>query len=76
MIMNVSHILPLTNGAEQSNQNGLLQDLLNSEKLVNFLGKIFKGYRTDVAYHNDLHGLDVAQMLYMMIKEGQLAEVA
>ena len=56
--------------------SGQSSDLLNSEKLVNFLRKIYKGYRTDVAYHNDLHGLDVAQMLYMMIKEGKLAEVA
>jgi len=29
-----------------------------------------------VAYHNDLHGLDVAQMIYMMIKDGNLREIA
>ena len=38
--------------------------------------KIFSGYRTDVAYHNDLHGVDVAQMMFMMIKEGRLHEIS
>ncbi len=38
--------------------------------------KIQQGYRRDVAYHNDYHGVDVAQMMYVMIKDGNLAEVA
>jgi len=49
---------------------------LNNDKLISFLGALYKGYRTDVQYHNDLHGADVAQMMYMFIKEGNLAQVA
>ena len=33
---------------------------INEEKLVEFLNKIARGYRTEVQYHNDLHGADVA----------------
>ena len=29
-----------------------------------------------MAYHNDLHGADVAQMMYMFIKQGDLATIA
>ena len=49
---------------------------LNFEKLSKFLMGIQKGYRQTVTYHNDLHGLDVAQMMYIMIKTGGLAQVA
>lgn len=44
--------------------------------MVNFLTAIRNGYRQSVQYHNDLHGADVAQMMYMIIREGNLAEVA
>ena len=40
---------------------------LNFQKLVSFLTAIKQGYYEQVAYHNDLHGADVAQMLYLMI---------
>lgn len=29
-----------------------------------------------MAYHNDLHGLDVAQMMYVMMKSGDLLQIA
>ena len=28
-----------------------------------------------MAYHNDLHGLDVAQMMFMMVKTGNMREI-
>ena len=40
---------------------------LNTDKLVHFLSKIGSGYRHNVQYHNDLHGADVAQSMYMFI---------
>lgn len=49
---------------------------INNDKLIRFLQEIYKGYRRDVAYHNDLHGADVAQMMYMFIKQGDLATIA
>ena len=49
---------------------------LNTDKLVSFLLAIRDGYRQDVAYHNDLHGADVAQMLYLMIAKGGLNTMA
>ena len=33
---------------------------INNDKLISFLREIQDGYRVDVAYHNDLHGADVA----------------
>ena len=49
---------------------------IQKEKLVRFLQRILIGYRTDVPYHNDLHGVDVAHMMFVMIKEGNLQHVA
>ena len=45
-------------------------------KLKSFLMAIQNGYRQEVQYHNDLHGLDVAQMMFLMIKQGKLTEIA
>ena len=42
--------------------------VLNNDKLIAFLYAISTGYRKDVAYHNDLHGADVAQMMYLFVK--------
>ena len=33
---------------------------INNDKLITFLTALYKGYRRDVQYHNDLHGADVA----------------
>jgi len=52
------------------------QACIDKVKLVNFLNKIQEGYRREVAYHNDLHGADVAQMMHIMIKQADLATVA
>ena len=41
---------------------------VNQPKLFTFLGKIYRGYRRSVEYHNDLHGCDVLQMIYIFIK--------
>lgn len=49
---------------------------LNFDKLVPFLQAICAGYDSQVAYHNDLHGADVAQMLYLMVSKGGLNSMA
>ena len=48
----------------------------DENKLVLFLNEIQRGYRSDVAYHNDLHGADVMQMAYIILTEGGLIELA
>ena len=50
--------------------------LINNDKLISFLTAIYAGYRRDVQYHNDLHGADVAQSMYMFIKDGELGNIA
>ena len=49
---------------------------LNEHKLTNFLDKIYKTYRRDVLYHNDLHGADVAHMSNLFLNQGNLIELA
>ena len=49
---------------------------INNDKTIKFFRSIYKGYRRDVTYHNDLHGADVAQMVYFMIKHGNLDTIA
>lgn len=48
----------------------------NENKLVLFLNQIQMGYQQKVAYHNDLHGVDVAQFMFLLIKDAQLDRVA
>ena len=49
---------------------------LNTDKLIHFLSKIETGYRRNVQYHNDLHGCDVAQSMYMFLTQGNLCQIA
>ena len=48
---------------------------LNTDKLIHFLTEIGRGYRKSVQYHNDLHGCDVAQSMYMFLTQGNLAQI-
>ena len=41
-----------------------------------FLEDIYKKYRRDVQYHNDLHGIDVAQMCHLFLVQGKLISLA
>lgn len=41
--------------------------LLDIKKMTRFLGKIYQGYRRDVEYHNDIHGADVLQMMFIIL---------
>ena len=49
---------------------------LNIRKLTRFFGKIYQGYRRDVEYHNDIHGADVLQMMFVFLKQGGLLSLA
>ena len=49
---------------------------MNQTKLSRFIGQIYKGYRRDVEYHNDMHGLDVLQMTYIFLTQGRVIEFA
>ena len=60
--------------SELPHQSGYMH--INNEKLITFLSALYKGYKREVQYHNDLHGADVAQAMYMFFKQGNLAEIA
>ena len=49
---------------------------LNRQKLSKFLGVIYKGYRRDVEYHNDMHAADVLQMSYVFLTQGEILQFA
>ena len=49
---------------------------LNLKKLNLFLEKVYIRYRRDVEYHNDIHGSDVCQMMFVILKQGGLRELA
>jgi len=40
--------------------------------MISFLYEISAGYLNEVQYHNDLHGSDVAQMVFIMLTEGKV----
>lgn len=60
MIYKMMNDLPLKNTVPQG-------VAINNDKLISFLREVQNGYRVDVAYHNDLHGADVAQCMNLMI---------
>ena len=49
---------------------------INDRKFALFLGEVSKAYRRDVAYHNDLHGADVAHMMNNFLTKGNLIALA
>jgi len=55
-----------------------LFESLNIDKKVfgKFMNKITEGYRRDVEYHNDLHGADVMQFNYVVLKRTKLVKIA
>jgi len=49
---------------------------IDKEIFTNFMNKIYDGYRRDVEYHNDLHGADVMQFCYVVMKKSKLVKAA
>lgn len=49
---------------------------INDRKFALFIGEVMKAYRRDVAYHNDLHGVDVAHMAHTFLTKGKLISLA
>ena len=41
-----------------------------------FMDQIYDGYKRDVEYHNDLHGADVMQFTYFVMKRTRLVSLA
>lgn len=46
---------------------------LDTDRVLSFLKAVDWGYK-DVPYHNKLHGADVAQTVYCILKSGSLIE--
>ncbi len=44
-----------------------LISLVNEPKFAQFMNEVFRTYRQDVQYHNDLHGIDVAHMGHLFL---------
>ena len=51
------------------------QDLIDESKFKSFTSEIINGYGRKNSYHNDIHGADVMQTLFVLINKGNLAEV-
>lgn len=47
---------------------------INQIKLRSFISEVYNGYRKDVAYHNDLHGADLNQVLFSWLFNSTLAQ--
>jgi hypothetical protein len=53
-----------------------LISMVNEQKLPIFLNEITSTYLQSVQYHNDLHGIDVAQMAHLFLTQGTLISLA
>ena len=51
------------------------ENILNEERLINFVNKVTKGYDRNVTYHNDLHAADVLQTAYVVIRKSETLKV-
>ena len=52
-----------------------LDVFINERKFAMFLDDVYRMYRRDVQYHNDLHGVDVAHMMNLFLTQGGLVEL-
>ena len=50
--------------------------LLDQNKLISFIRQIFGGYNQQVEYHNEMHAIDVLQMVYLFMTKGKLKTFA
>ena len=53
-----------------------LTQFINEPKFARYMSEVFKTYRQDVQYHNDLHGMDVAHMAHLFLTQGNLIQLA
>eukprot|EP00347_Sterkiella_histriomuscorum_P005920 403354761 len=53
-----------------------LDGMIDERKYARFLGQVQNSYKIDVAYHNDLHGIDVAQVANLFLTNGDLIKIA
>ena len=49
---------------------------INEKKFAIFLGEVYKKYNRAVQYHNDLHGIDVCHMANLLLRQGNLIQLA
>ena len=52
-----------------------LLPMLDMNKLLDFVQRIFQGYHKNVEYHNDMHAADVMQMVYLFMTKGNLVSI-
>ena len=52
------------------------RNILDERIFKNFVQEINDGYSRSVTYHNDLHGTDVMQTVYILIEKGDLKRVS
>jgi hypothetical protein len=50
-------------------------NLIPHEKFQSFITEIVNGYDRKVSYHNDLHGADVLQTVFLFLEKGELIMV-
>jgi hypothetical protein len=50
-------------------------NLIPQEKFQSFITEIANGYDRKIAYHNDLHGTDVFQTVFLFLEKGELIMV-
>lgn len=62
----------MTMANEIFSRRNFIGELVNEEKLKNFLEEIVNGYNRKVPYHNDLHAGDVFQTLNLIFNESQI----
>lgn len=55
--------------------NGL-NGLIDQNKFLQFMIKIYNGYKRSVEYHNDLHGSDVAQHCHYILRSQNMGSYA
>jgi hypothetical protein len=52
-----------------------LNNFFNNVNLDMFLQKVGEGYKRDIPYHNDLHGLDVCQTAFVYISHTNISDI-
>ena len=75
-IVGYNNVLPFAGRLILENLGLIDEEILNVEKLDEFLISVSNQYKPDVLYHNCLHGTDVTQSIYIFFSHSNAEKIA
>ena len=75
-LIGYNNVLPFTGRMILENLGLIDEEILNVDKLDDFLVSVNNQYKEDTLYHNSLHGADVTQSCYIFLSHSNAEKIA